>query len=100
PFDAAILTRPTRHIFPPSLVWYRGRNFSIAGWELQQVGLRSADRNQAEQSLGADISVDPERHSRGKKDAHAGGGYRTRNLEALLQTICPSRPRSVLPFQS
>ena len=55
---------------------------------------------QAQQSLGTNLSVDAEGHGSGKKDTHAGGGYRSRNLDALLQTICPSRPRSVLPFQS
>lgn len=57
---------------------------------MQQAGLWSADRNQAEQSLGADLSIDPERHGRGKKDAHAGWGYRpgsvdVRNLPEVVR---------------
>jgi hypothetical protein len=38
--DTAVLTRPARHMFPPSLVWYRGKNLIIAVGELQQVGSR------------------------------------------------------------
>src|SRR5208282_6741440 len=41
--DSAVLTRPARHVFPPSLVWYRSKNLSIVGRELQQVGLRPID---------------------------------------------------------
>lgn len=55
-------------------------------WRVQ-LGLRSADRKQAEQSLGADLSVDPERHGRGKKDAHAGCGYRRGNLDVNLPIV-------------
>src|SRR5579872_3751403 len=98
--DSTVLTRPARHVSPPSLVWYRGKNSSIAGWELQQVGTRIGDWKRDGEFLGADLSVDSERHSSGKEHSHAGHGSRAENVEALLQMICPSRPTLVLPCQS
>src|SRR5271157_5461802 len=90
PLDSAVLTRPARHVFPPSLVWYRSKNLSIAGGELQQIGW---------QFLGTKLSVDRQRLGSGKKDPHAGRGYQTRNVEALFQSLS-LETTSVLPCQS
>ena len=60
--------------------------------------LRFADWNWDWKSLWAD-PVDPEGHG-GEDDALAGGGCRTRNLDALLQWNCPSMLWLVLPCRS
>jgi hypothetical protein len=52
---------------------------------MRQDRLRSADGNRHQKSLGADLPVDRQRDGGGKKDTHAGGGYRARNEDALFQ---------------
>ena len=93
------LTSSAGHALSSPLHWCRGNDLNITGWKLQLVGLWRADWSQEWESLRADLPVDPEGHG-GEEDADAGVGRRTRNLDALLQTIRPSRQRSVLPCQS
>jgi len=53
------LTSSAGHVLSSPLNWCRGKNLSIAGRELQQVGLRSRERN--ESLWHADRSAHPEK---------------------------------------
>src|ERR1039458_8070889 len=89
--DTAVLTRPARHMFPPSLVWYRAKNLITPGREL------SSDRRQSPRQA----CLPGYRQSRkGGDQRPVGAGYRAGDVEVLFQVVCPSTVRSLLRCQS